>query len=337
MQNVCFLNEHDVEQLLTVPNCFGTIEQAILAQGRKEAQNLPRRIVRTEKVGLSVLQGSVPGAGYVGFKSYTTCPDGVRFWVLLFHAETGSLDAIVEAEHLGQVRTAAATGVATKHLANPGSRTVAILGTGTHAVPQLEGACLSHEIERVFAWSRTPANVREFSERMSSKLGVEVVPAASAEEAVREADIVVTITTSQTPILMGDWLKPGAHVNLVGAMKPTSREVDDRVLQRASLLTVDDREQSHAESGEFIEAVRDGVMSWDQVKELGDVLAGTVPGRKTEQDITVFKNHGVGIWDVAAAARAIQLAGERGAGLQLPIGQAARPLGKSFDPYRVKP
>lgn len=337
IENVRFLNEQQVEQLLTVANCVPVVENALLEQGRKTAQNIPRRITRLEKVGLSVLQGAVPGANHTGFKCYTTCPDGVRFWVMLFHGEKGGLDAIIEADYLSLVRTAAATAVATRYLANPDSKIVGILGTGTHAVAQIEGACLHHDVEKVFAWSRTPANVRDFSEKMSARLGVEVVAAATAEEAVREADIVVTITSSRTPVLSGDWLKPGAHVNLVGAMKPTSREVDDRTLERATLLTVDDWQQAHHEAGEYIEATQAGVISWDQISELGDVLAGSVRGRTASEDITVFKSHGIGTWDVAAAALALDLSREKGIGEDVPIGQAARPLGKTPDPYRLKP
>lgn len=337
MENVRFLTENDVEQLLTVSNCVRPVEDALIAQGRGEVQNIPRHITRLEKVGLSVLQAAVPGVNHAGFKAYTTCPDGVRFWVMLFQGETGALDAVVEAEHLGLVRTAAATAVATRHLANPGSRVVGILGTGTHAAAQLEGACLHHDIEKVYAWSRTPENVRDFAGRMSDRLGVKVMAAGSAQEAVSEADIVVTITSSRTPVLFGDWLKPGAHVNLVGAMKPTSREVDDRTLERATLLTVDDWQQARHEAGEYIEATEAAVISWEQIKELGNVISGAVAGRTDERDITVFKSHGIGAWDVAAGVLALDLSREKGIGTDVPIGQAARPLGRTVDPYRLKP
>lgn len=337
MDNVRFLTEDEVEQLLTVSNCVQPVEDALIAQGRGHAQNVPRHISRLEKVGLSILQAAVPGVNHTGFKAYTTCPDGVRFWVMLFHGETGGLDAIIEAEHLSLVRTAAATAVATRHLANPESKIVGILGTGAHAIAQLEGACLNHKIEKVYAWSRTPENVRAFAGKMSAKLGIEVIAAGSAEEAVHDADIVVTITSSQTPILLGDWLKPGVHVNLVGAMKPTSREVDDRVLERATLLTVDDWQQAHQEAGEYIEATEAGVISWEQIEELGKVVSGAVAGRTGEQDITVFKSHGIGAWDIAAGVLALDLSRERGIGKDVPIGQAARPLGNSNRSYRLKP
>ena len=232
-----FLNEHDVESLLTVPNHVDMLEKAMIDQGKKSTVNTPRRIVKTEKVGLSVLQAAVPAINRVGFKTYTTAPGGVRFWVMLFDGSQGSLDAIIEAEHIGLIRTAGASGVATKYLARKDARIGAVLGTGYQAGAQIEAICHARKLDKVYAWSRTPENVRKFADEQSKKLGVEVVPAASAQEAVADADVVVTITSSKTPILKGDWLKEGAHVNLVGAMKPTSREVDDRTLERAALLT----------------------------------------------------------------------------------------------------
>ncbi len=332
-----FLNEKNVEDILSIEECWDYVETAMLAHGRGSATNIPRNIVKTEKVGLSVLQASVPELNKVGFKAYTTCPDGVRFWVLLFNGEGGNLEAIIEAEHIGLMRTAAATGIATQYLANPESSVVGILGTGFQATAQLEAVCLKRKVSRVYAWSRTPENVRKFSQQMSEKLGVDVVPASSAEEAVVNSDIIVTITSSRTPVLNGDWLKPGTHLNLVGAMKPTSREVDDRTLERASLLTVDDWNQAHKEAGEYIEATAKGIIDWANIHEIGKVMAGEVPGRRSPDDITVFKSHGVGIWDVAAGKRALELAEQRGVGIMLPIELAALPLGGNTDPYRLKP
>lgn len=332
-----FLNEHDVESLLTVPNHVDMLEKAMIDQGKKSTVNTPRRIVKTEKVGLSVLQAAVPAINRVGFKTYTTAPGGVRFWVMLFDGSQGSLDAIIEAEHIGLIRTAGASGVATKHLARKDARIGAVLGTGYQAGAQIEAICHARKLDRIYAWSRTPENVRKFADEQSKKLGVEVVPAASAQEAVADADVVVTITSSKTPILKGDWLKEGAHVNLVGAMKPTSREVDDRTLERAALLTVDDWNQAHLEAGEYIEATAAGVISWDDIKEISDVLAGTIPGRQSDKDITVFKSHGIGVWDVAAGQRVLELALEQNVGVKLPIEQAARQLGNGLDPSRLKP
>jgi ornithine cyclodeaminase/alanine dehydrogenase-like protein (mu-crystallin family) len=332
-----FLTEDQVDELLHVKDTMDIIEQSILDQGRKIAINKPRTYVKTEHVGLAMLQASVPGINRVGFKTYTTCPEGVRFWVMLFDGRAGSLDAIIEAENLSTIRTGAASGVATKYLARQDASTVAILGTGYQAASQLEAVCAARPIKKVLAWSRTPENVRKFCEKMTPRVGIPVEPAATAKEAVADADVIVTITSSKTPILMGDWIKPGAHINLAGAMKPTSREIDDRTLARASVMTVDDWKQAHGEAGEFIEGVANGVMTWDQVKELGDVMAGNEPGRKSDQDITLFKSHGIGIWDVAAGQRVLEIALKRKVGTVLPIAQAARQLGNGLDPSRLKP
>src|SRR5690606_7060249 len=125
------------------------VEKAMLAHGRHSAVNVPRSIVKTDKVGLSVLQASVPELNKVGFKAYTTCPDGVRFWVLLFNGEGGNLEAIIEAENIGLIRTAAASGIATQYLANPESSTIGILGTGFQAAAQLEAVCLKRKVSKV--------------------------------------------------------------------------------------------------------------------------------------------------------------------------------------------
>lgn len=332
-----FLTEDQVDELLSVKDSMDIIEKSILDQGRKVAMNKPRSIVKTKYVGLSVLQASVPGINRVGFKTYTTCPEGVRFWVMLFDGKAGSLDAIIEAENLSMIRTGAASGVATKHLARKDSSIGAILGTGYQAKSQLEAICAARPLKKVLAWSRTPENVRKFCEKMTPIVGIPVEPAATAKEAVANADVIVTITSSKVPVLMGDWLKPGVHINLAGAMKPTSREIDDRTMARSTLMTVDDWNQAHDEAGEFIEGVASGVIKWDQVKELGDVMAGNIPGRTSDKDITLFKSHGVGIWDVAAGQRVLEIATERKVGVKLPIEQAARQLGNGLDPSRLKP
>ena len=152
-----FLNERDVESLLTVRDSLDIVEKSIIDQGRKIATNKPRQIVKTQHVGLSVLQASVPCINRVGFKTYTTCPEGCRFWVMLFDGEAGSLDAIIEAEHLSMIRTGAASGVAAKYLSSRSAKTVGILGTGYQAGSQLEAVCAVRKIENVRAWSRTPA------------------------------------------------------------------------------------------------------------------------------------------------------------------------------------
>jgi alanine dehydrogenase len=329
-----FLNEKQVDELLSLSEAIEALEQPIREQGLGLAFNKPRTIVKGGKGSVSVLPAAIPSIGSMGFKAYTVGPEGARFWLMLF-AETGELRSLMESENISRIRTGAATAIATKYMSRPDSKVAAILGTGHHAPTQLEAVCAVRGIERVLAWSRTPANVVSFCERMTKKLGIPVEPAPSARDAVRDADIVTTITSSQEPVLLGDWLRPGTHVNLVGAMKITCREADSRVLERADVLAVDDVEQSKAEAAEFTLAVEEGKVHWKDVLELSQVVASETPKRQSADAITVFKSHGIGLWDIAAAARVYELAKRQAVGIHLPIEQPVVVLGGG-DPSRIK-
>ncbi len=329
-----FLNEKDVETVLSLEEAIEALEQPIREQGQGLAFNKPRTIVKGGKGSVSVLPAVIPSLDSMGFKTYTVGPGGARFWLMLF-SNTGELRSLMESETISRLRTGAATAIATKYLGRRDSKVAAILGTGHHAGTQLEAVCAVRPIERVYAWSRTPANVQAFCEKMSRKLGIPVEAAPSAEAAVRDVDIVTTITSAIEPVLSGDWLRPGTHVNLVGAMKPTCREADSRVLERADVLVVDDVEQSKLEAAEFMLAVNEGKVRWQDVLELSQVVASETPKRANDQAITVFKSHGIGLWDIAAAARVYQLAKRQSLGVHLPIEQPVVVLGGG-DPSRLK-
>jgi alanine dehydrogenase len=331
-----FLTEKDVESLLTVPDAFSVLEGPIREQGEGAASTRPRQISRMPEASVSVLQGAIPSLQSMGFKTYTVSPEGVRFWVMLFGGN-GEMDAIIEAETLGMIRTGATAGIATKHLSRKESSTVGILGTGYQAPALLEAVCQARKIEKILAWSPTRENVLKFCERMSRKLGVPVEPADSPKAAVQAVDVVVTITSAKDPVLQGDWLREGTHINMVGAMKPAYREADDRTIDRANLLVADDWRQTQEESGEFRKAAEEGRLDWARVKELSAIVAGKVAGRTAASDITLFKSLGIGLWDVAVARRIYQLAVERKLGVNLPITQKPKVLGGGRSPDRMKP
>lgn len=330
-----YLTEADVEGLLNVRDTLVALEPVIREHGEGKAVNEPRHIVRANTGALSILQAAVPSLGMLGFKCYTVGPEGVRFWVTIF-GQNGELRAIMEGEHLSMIRTGAASGVATKYMARRDSTKVGIIGTGYQAPSQLEAVCAVRPITQVKAFSRTRADLVRFCDKMSGRLGIAVVPAESAEAAVRDVDIVITITSSQTPILSGAWLRPGMHLNLAGAMKPSCREVDTATLERADVLAVDDWQQAHAEAGEFIKAVEEGRLEWGRVQEVGKIVARAEGQPRPPKAITLFKSHGVGVWDVATAALALDLAKKKGVGIELPIDQPARKLGRGNDVHRYK-
>ncbi len=319
-----FLNEHDVEDLLTVSDSMDVLETSIKEHGQKVATNRPRQIVATPNAQLSVLQAAIPGLGSLGYKTYTVGPDGVRFWLLLFK-DDGELHCLMEAEHIGLIRTGGASGIATKYMSREDSKVVGVLGTGYQAPSQLEAICKVRKIEKVLAYSRTRETLLEFCKGMANHLGIPVEPADSAEQVVRRSDILSTITSSKEPVVDGAWIPEGMHLNLVGAMKPTSREVDTLTLERADLITVDDWQQSHIESGEFIKAVEEGRLDWNRIREISDVVAEG-PQRKSAASISLFKSHGIGLWDIAMASLVYDRAVERGMGVELPVKQQTKAL-----------
>jgi ornithine cyclodeaminase/alanine dehydrogenase-like protein (mu-crystallin family) len=260
--------------------------------------------------GVLAVMGAADGElGLAGSKTYLASAEGTVFVVSLF--SPGEAVAVIEADRLGQLRTGAASGVAARYLAKPGARSLGVIGCGWQAESQV--ACIRAalpSIERVVAYCRTPERLATFCARTGAE------PGESHGDAGRH-DIVVTATTSSDPVLRGDWLEPGALVCAMGANRPTSRELDDVVLQRAAFVCCDSREQSRAESGDLIEPVEHGVLDWLEVHELQEVVAGELDGRQSIEDVVVFKSNGLAAWDVAIGALAVERARERGVGRQL--------------------
>jgi ornithine cyclodeaminase/alanine dehydrogenase-like protein (mu-crystallin family) len=240
--------------------------------------------------------------GYAGAKVYVGFAEGARFEVLLFRADRPELVALVEADKLGQLRTGAASGVAAKHLARSGATTLGVIGCGWQAESQVE--CIRAAvptIERTLAYCRTEANLSSFCERFGCE------PAESSSAAAG-CDIVVTVTGSRDPVLRGDWLRDGTLVCAVGANDGRRRELDNTVLERAAFVCCDSVEDARLESADLIEPIAAGVLDWLEVHELQQVVGGEVPGRQSDDDIVLFKSNGLAAWDVAAAARVVELA-----------------------------
>src|SRR5579859_6517531 len=252
--------------------------------------------------------------GYMGMKIYTSSREGLRFLVPLFQAKTGELLALIEASYLGQMRTGAASGVATKLLARTDARRVGIVGTGIQAATQIEAVAAVRKIERVRVFGRDPERRQRFAREMSEKLSVPVEAAASAEEAVHDADIAITSTTASKPVLEGRWLRAGMHINAIGANFPEKAELDADAVNRADVIFADSREQSKLEAGDLIQAFEGDYSRWNDVKELSDLIAGRVAGRTSREQITMFKSNGIAIEDVVTAGRIYEQALQRGVG-----------------------
>ena len=239
--------------------------------------------------------------GYAGVKTYAATPAKTSFVVVLFAAD-GTLAAVIEADKLGQLRTGAASAVAARHLARDGATSLGVIGCGWQAESQV--TCIRHvlpDLERVVAYCRDPGRLQAFCAANDCE------PAESQREA-GEQDVVVTVTTSKDPVLRGEWLREGALVCAVGANDRSRRELDNVVLERAAFVCCDSREQAKLESGDLIEPVESGALDWLEVYELQQVVAGELEGRSSPDDVVVFKSNGLAAWDVAAAARLVELA-----------------------------
>jgi ornithine cyclodeaminase/alanine dehydrogenase-like protein (mu-crystallin family) len=295
------LTEEDVARLLTPADAVAAIEACFERMARGAVENRPRYRLGLEHGALAVMAAADLELGYAGAKVYAGFADGARFAVLLFRADRPELVATIDADKLGQLRTGAASGVAARHLAKQGARTLGVIGCGWQAETQV--ACIRAAvptIERTVAYCRTRETLEAFCARFDCEPGESNADAAAC-------DVVVTVTGSRDPVLRGDWLQPGALVCAVGANDGKRRELDSHVLERAGFVCCDSVENAKLESADLVEPVAAGVLDWLEVYELQQVVSGELAGRQSEDDVVVFKSNGLAAWDVAAAARVVEL------------------------------
>jgi len=316
------LREADVKHLLTMPDAIIALETAFRQQhplaGDQQALNHPRARLQPPGAIMHFMTAAAPGLGVYGFKAYTAARPGVvRFVVMLFSTEDGRLLAMIEADKLGQMRTGAASGLATRYLARQDAASVGIVGTGWQARSQVQAVCAVRSVQVIRAAGRDPEHLRIFCDEMSAAVGVPVTPVESAEAAVRDADIVVTATGAKEPVVQGDWIKPGAHLNVMGSNWANRREVDERAVMRSSLIVIDSLEQGKLEAGDLLTPIQQGQLSWERVHELHEVVAGALPGRQGPEEITLFKSLGLALEDIAVAKQVYDLARQRGVGEEL--------------------
>jgi alanine dehydrogenase len=292
------------------------IEEAFKLQGEFKIQNAPRHRCRLNTGMLHVMSASLPTLGFAGLKTYSTVSGKVQFHVMLYD-EGGMPVAMIQANKLGQMRTGAASGVATKYMSRQNAARLGILGTGWQARSQVEAVCAVRPIRIITAYSRNEENRRKFCEEMAEVTGFQVRAAETAEEAVKEQDVIVTATTSREPVLKGEWVSEGTHINAVGSNFLTSREIDIDTIQKCDCVIVDSSEQAMMESGDLAYAAGKEAFFWDDARELGLVVVGEYPGREDVKEITLFESHGIALEDVALAAKIYRKAEEEGIGERL--------------------
>jgi ornithine cyclodeaminase len=314
------LRESDVERLLTMKTTLELVERVHREYSTGQAIDVPRERTRLPKSALHILQGAVPSANVLGYKAYTSSKEGIRFIVYAFNAERGNLDAIVEANHLGMMRTGAAGGVAAKWLAREDAKVAGVFGSGWQAHSQIEALAAVRKLERVKVYSRTREKLEKFCAEMRERTGLDVVAAASAEDTVRGSDVVVTITTSATPVFSGDWLEPGTHINAAGSNSLLRREIDETALRKAEVVVVDSRPTAIKEAGDILPALEKGRLHAGALVELGEVIAGTRRGRTSAQQVTLFESQGMAMQDLIIAAELAKLARAQGVGSEVDLG-----------------
>ncbi len=314
-----FLTEDHVRELLDMPAAIEVVEELFrqLADGR--AKNVPRTRVIGGKMMLHTMSGVCEYLNIGGWKAYTTTRDKARFLVGLYDLATGETLAIIEADTLGQLRTGAASGVATEFLARPDAKVVGLFGAGLQARTQLKAVCSVRHIERVEIYCRDAARREAFAAEMSEYCVTRVVPAHTPDAAAAEKDIVICATTSKNPLFDGRVLDEGTHLNVVGSNFLSKAEVDVATIQRADRIICDSVEQCRLEAGDFIPAIEAGVTDWSLMQELAGIVSGHQTGRALPEDITLFKSVGLAIEDVALGAKVLQLAKDANLGQLLPF------------------
>jgi alanine dehydrogenase len=306
------LREADVQELIEMDDVIAALTAAMKELGEGTAQNEPRRRVFAPGGLLNVMFAAYPGGRLTGLKAYTVADGHVRFLVVLFGLD-GALEALIEADFMGAYRTGAASAVAARALARPGPATVAMIGAGWQAATQALAISRVLEIKELRVFSRHDERRAEFAREQEAQLGVATTAAGSAELAVRGADVVVTMTTSATPVLAAEWVEPHALVIAAGSNWRNKAEIPADLVAKAQTIVVDQLAAAQLESGDLIAAQEAGKFEWSRAVELGAILAGKWQ-RPEGMGIALFESHGLALWDLAAGSAVLAAARARGFG-----------------------
>jgi len=326
---VLIVNQSEVGQLLPMKECIAVMRETLAAVERGEAILPLRPVLRMPDKGgaLGMMPSYLGNIDAVGLKVITvfhgnhgTRYDSHQGAVLLFETSHGQLLSIMDASSITGIRTAAVSAVATQLLARDDATKLAILGSGVQAKTHFAAMVEARPITSASVWSRNAGHARQFAERESARYGIPVVAIATVEEAVRDADIICTTTGAREPILKGEWIAPGAHINAVGSSIAVARELDANAVKRSRLF-VDRRESTLNEGGDFLIAKQEGVVSDDHILgELGQILLGKIEGRKSREEITLFKSLGLAVEDLASANHIYRKAIDGGIGTFVELG-----------------
>jgi alanine dehydrogenase len=327
-----WIAEADVASLMDMPAAIRALEAGLLAEARGAAVNMTKTHVawpatgagRGDHATLHAIGAAFPEDGFAGTKTWAHTPGGATPLVILYDSETGALQAVIEAFAMGQLRTGAASGLATRILAAEGADELAIIGTGKQSLTQIAAVHAVRPLRRVRVFGRDVERRRRCVQRARTELGLEAVEAETVADAVRDAPIVTTITRAREPFLFGGMVMRGAHINAVGAIVPTGAEVAGDLLARCTRVVADSPEQARRLSRELIEFYGEDAGRWERVRRLADVVAAD-ERRTAADDLTLFKSLGMGISDLSLGIDVYRAARRTGAGTPIEPPRPATP------------
>ncbi|MBI2349736.1 MAG: ornithine cyclodeaminase family protein [Deltaproteobacteria bacterium] len=322
------LSEREIQSLIDVEGLSEALEKAHVEFSTGKAVMPVRLVVPVPEIKgrITSMPAYLSEDKALGMKVVTYFPENPRqglpiilATVFLFSTESGKLLAVMDGTYITAIRTACISAVATRALANPETPVLGVLGAGVQARAQIRTLCAMRKIEEIKVYDVLEKSVRSLKEELEPDVGIKIEAVKSAEEAVRDVDLLVTVTTAKEPIVRADWLKPGVHISAIGSHRPDLREIDGVTMRRAKVV-VDSREAVMVECGDVLLAIKEGAITEDHIHaEIGEVLAGKKTGRTSAGEITLYKAVGIAIQDVAAAKLVYRTAVEKKVGVNVEL------------------
>ena len=304
------ITENDVKNLLTMELAICSLEEIFKKESIKDSVNSSRIRINLPEGSLNFMAASSKSLNLIGTKSYIPkTKTAIKFYVQLYDGENGNLLSVIEANLMSRIRTGAASGLATKYLAKKNSSVLGIIGTGTQALHQAIAICKVRKIKTINIYSRNVNNRKNFCALINKNINnVNAISVKTSKECVENADIITTITNSDSPVFSSKWIKPGTHINAAGSNVSTKREIDKETISKASTIVTDNIDQAKIECGDLIQPISIGITSLDKINTLSDLITGKIKGRSTDNEITIFESQGVAIEDLAIGSLLYDLA-----------------------------
>ena len=316
-----YLTEDDVKSLLDMNTTLELTEEAFRSMSEGKSFNMVRQRMRIKKGALHLLPAAIPYKNVIGYKAYTSFRAGLIFKVYLHCSETGNLLAVIDANEVGRLRTGAASGIATKFMAKKDATTMLLYGAGSQSETQLEAIVLAHKLSKIYVTSRKIESAEAFATKMSTKLNIDIEPVADPKDLLSSVDIITTVTTANKPLFAHDDLNldRGIHINGAGSNSLIRAEIPEKSIEAAKILAVDSKEVAEVEAGDLLPSLEKGRVHWNEIVELGDIIAGTSKGRNSDKDLTIFLSQGMGLQDLMIAEYVYKKALENKIGTNLPF------------------